>query len=69
MKGLALACIRFYQASVSPFGMAACRFQPTCSHYGLEAYRKYGFLMATAKTVWRILRCNPWNHGPRHDPP
>ncbi len=61
--------IETYQERVSPQLRASCRFEPSCSRYGLEAYRRYGFLKATAKTTWRLLRCNPWNKGPRLDPP
>lgn len=57
-----------YKERVSPRLGAHCRFQPTCSEYGLECYRRHGFLKATAKTAWRLLRCNPLNNGPRHDP-
>ena len=58
-----------YQQRVSPMLGARCRFEPSCSQYGLEAYRRYGFLKATAKTVWRLARCNPFNGGSRLDPP
>ena len=58
-----------YKERVSPRLGARCRFEPTCSSYGLEAYRRYGFWKATVKTAWRILRCNPLNRGPRLDPP
>ena len=61
--------IRTYQFQVSPRLGTRCRFQPTCSNYGLEAYQKYSFLKATAKMIWRLLRCNPWNRGPRLGPP
>jgi uncharacterized protein len=55
--------IDLYQATVSPLlGSAGlrCRFQPTCSHYGEAAIRKYGTVKGTWKTVWRIARCGPW---------
>ena len=65
----AVRFIETYQLRVSlRLGRGKCRFRPTCSYYGLEAYRRYGFLKATVRTVWRILRCNPWNNGPRFDP-
>lgn len=38
-----------------------CRFHPTCSEYCSECYKKYNPLKATAKSAWRLLRCNPWN--------
>lgn len=61
--------IETYKQRVSPQLGARCRFEPSCSQYGLEAYRRYGFLKATGKTAWRLVRCNPWNKGPRVDPP
>lgn len=36
-----------------------CRFQPTCSRYGLAAVKKYGAWKGGAKAIWRIARCNP----------
>lgn len=61
--------IETYKRRVSPQLGARCRFEPSCSEYGLEAYRRYGFLKATGKTAWRLARCNPLNRGPRFDPP
>lgn len=66
----ALWYIETYRARVAPRLRARCRFEPSCSAYGLEAYRTYGFLRATAKTAWRVLRCNPFRgRGPTWDPP
>lgn len=66
---MAVAAIGVYRRRVPPRLRPRCRFEPTCSEYGLEAYRKYGFATATVKTGWRILRCNPLNRGPRVDRP
>ncbi len=57
-----------YKRRVSPRLGAHCRFEPSCSEYGLEAYRRYGFPKATAKTLWRVVRCNPLNKGGGYDP-
>ncbi len=57
-----------YQARVSARVGARCRFHPSCSEYGLEAYRRHGFLRATAKTVWRVMRCNPLKKPGAYDP-
>ncbi|MEE8369396.1 MAG: membrane protein insertion efficiency factor YidD [Dehalococcoidia bacterium] len=67
MKRLALGLIQQYQRRVSPSRAPACRFQPTCSHYGYEAIERHGALKGTSLTVWRLIRCNPFNHG-GHDP-
>jgi len=40
-----------------------CRFYPTCSEYGVQAIRKYGPIRGAIKTIWRVLRCNPFNKG------
>jgi uncharacterized protein len=66
---MAMGAIRAYRALGSPIFGGHCRFQPTCSSYGLGAFQKYGFLKATGKTAWRIMRCNPFNRGDRYDAP
>jgi len=65
----AVRFIETYRLRVGPGLGARCRFEPSCSSYGLEAYQRYGFWKALAKTLWRLVRCNPWNKGPRVDPP
>jgi putative membrane protein insertion efficiency factor len=40
---------------------------PTCSQYGVEAFRKYGPLKGFLLTAKRIARCNPWG-GSGYDP-
>jgi len=69
-SGFAERFILTYKEHVSPSLGARCRYVPTCSEYGLESYRRYGFAKATLKTAWRLLRCNPF-HGReiKHDPP
>lgn len=59
--------IRLYQLILSPWLGKSCRFTPTCSQYGIEAFKKYGPLKGFWLTAKRIARCNPWGgHG--HDP-
>jgi putative membrane protein insertion efficiency factor len=52
--------IRFYQIIISPIFPAQCRFQPTCSHYGLEAFKKHGVFKGGFLTLRRIFSCHPW---------
>ena len=40
-----------------------CRFNPSCSEYGVQAIEKYGIFKGGLKTCWRVLRCNPFNKG------
>ncbi len=58
----AIAAIDGYRAVVSPHlrGVVRCRFTPTCSAYGREVVRKYGFFFGSLKTAKRIARCGPW---------
>ena len=68
---VAQALIRLYQIAISPllsslFG-SCCRFEPTCSQYGLEAFRRYGFIEAFKLTAKRLAKCHPGGpHG--YDP-
>lgn len=61
---LLLALIRLYQKVVAPsLPPDTCRFYPSCSHYGYQAIYKHGSFKGTYLTVWRVLRCNPFNPG------
>ena len=63
MKRLILAGIRTYQRNVSPGRPPACRFQPTCSHYGREAIERHGLVRGIWLVGKRLLRCNPLSRG------
>ena len=59
--------ILFYRKAISPFLPNSCRYTPTCSQYGLDAFRKHGLLKGFFLTARRILSCNPWG-GSGYDP-
>ena len=59
--------VRAYRLLLSPWVGHACRFQPTCSAYALEALERHGALRGSWLTVRRIGRCHPWG-GWGHDP-
>ncbi len=40
-----------------------CRFKPSCSDYAIAAINKYGVIKGGLKSLWRVLRCNPFNQG------
>jgi len=63
VKRLTLALIRFYQRYVSPSRPPACRYQPTCSHYGYEAIQRHGVLKGSCLMLWRLIRCHPFSRG------
>ena len=56
---IAMGLIMFYRAAISPLLPASCRFVPTCSEYGLIAFKRFGFLKGFKLTAKRILRCRP----------
>lgn len=68
---LVIVLIRVYQKTLSldhgplkvfkPYGH--CRFYPSCSEYSARAIDKYGIIKGGIKSIWRVLRCNPWSKG------
>jgi putative membrane protein insertion efficiency factor len=63
MKYLAMGLIRLYQLTISRLLPPSCRFTPSCSHYGYEAFNRFGFFRGGWLTVRRVLRCHPFNPG------
>jgi putative membrane protein insertion efficiency factor len=61
------ALVRLYQLTLAAVFPPACRFEPSCSHYAMEALRQHGALKGSVLTVRRVLRCNPWG-GMGYDP-
>lgn len=55
--------IKAYQFTLSPILGRSCRYHPTCSWFGLTAYRRFGPVLGTWLTVGRILRCHPMAKG------
>jgi putative membrane protein insertion efficiency factor len=68
MIALVIGLIRVYQLTLSPLLGNACRFEPSCSRYMVEALKKYGLLLGIAKGLRRLSRCHPWDPG-GYDPP
>ena len=62
MKKIAIKFIEWYQKATRG-KTPTCRFHPTCSAYGKEAYEKRGFFLASWLTFRRIIRCNPLSKG------
>ncbi len=59
--------IKLYQWIISPWLGSKCRYTPTCSHYGVEALKKYGPIKGLWLTIKRVSKCHPWGgHG--YDP-
>lgn len=56
---LAVGLITLYRGVISPLTPSSCRFHPTCSEYGLEAFKRFGFFKGLLLTTKRILKCRP----------
>lgn len=52
--------VLFYRKCLSKFLPNACRFQPSCSEYALDALRVYGFVRGLYLITRRLLRCHPF---------
>ncbi|KAF0151993.1 MAG: hypothetical protein FD143_1462 [Ignavibacteria bacterium] len=63
MKIVLIKLVRLYQKFISPMFPPSCRFYPTCSEYAVQSFEKHGAIKGSAKTIWRVLRCNPFNKG------
>lgn len=63
MKQILIVVIRAYQLVLSPLMGSQCRFQPTCSHYAIEALQKHGAWRGSWLALKRIGRCHPWHPG------
>lgn len=65
--------VRGYRLLLSPWLGSACRFEPTCSVYALEALERHGAAAGSYLTLRRLARCQPWCAGgcdpvPEHPP-
>jgi putative membrane protein insertion efficiency factor len=64
---LLMGLVRGYRLLLSPWLGSACRFEPTCSAYALQALERHGAGRGSYLTMSRLLRCHPWCTG-GHDP-
>ncbi len=62
-----IGLVKFYQKAISPHTPSACRYQPTCSHYMIDAIREHGALKGLWLGLKRIGSCHPWG-GSGYDP-
>ena len=67
IKSLLIGLVKAYRLLLSPWLGSACRFEPTCSLYAIEALDKYGATVGIYMTLSRLGRCQPWCQG-GHDP-
>ena len=63
MKQIFILLIRVWQRTFSRVLPPSCRFEPSCSQYGIEALQKYGVFKGGWLTIKRIGRCHPFHPG------
>lgn len=64
LKQVLILPIRAYQIFISPLLGQNCRYQPTCSHYMVQAIEEWGIFRGLWLGLKRIARCHPWgSHG------
>ena len=63
IKSFIMGSLRFYKKFISPMLPPACRYEPTCSVYAMEAIEYHGILYGSWLAFRRILRCHPFVKG------
>jgi putative membrane protein insertion efficiency factor len=67
IRSLLIGLVKAYRLLLSPWLGSACRFEPTCSVYALQALSLHGAAKGGYLTLRRLGRCHPWCPG-GHDP-
>lgn len=62
-----IGLVKGYRYLLSPTLGSACRFEPTCSMYAMQALDQQGAVLGSYLTLRRLIRCHPWCEG-GHDP-
>ena len=62
-----IGLVKAYRLLLSPWLGSACRFEPTCSAYSLQALQQHGAVRGSYLTLRRLVRCHPLCDG-GHDP-
>jgi putative membrane protein insertion efficiency factor len=57
------APIHLYRWLLKPWLGNACRFEPSCSSYALQALDRHGAAAGSYLAARRLLRCHPWCDG------
>ena len=58
-RTLLILLLRAYQWTISPLLGPACRYEPSCSQYAVEAVSRHGALRGSALAARRLTRCHP----------
>lgn len=61
---IGVGLVHGYQLLLSPFLGGACRFEPSCSAYAIQAIERHGLLAGARLALRRIMKCHPFgSHG------
>ncbi len=63
LKAALVTLVKGYRLLLSPWVGGACRFEPTCSIYALQALEQHGAAAGSYLAAARIARCQPWCEG------
>lgn len=58
-----LAVLKAYRLLFSAWIGNACRFEPTCSRYAIQAVEQHGAAHGSYLAARRVMRCHPWCAG------
>ena len=58
-RRIVLLLLHAYQLMLSPLIGPACRYQPSCSQYAVEAIERHGVVRGGALAARRLMRCHP----------
>jgi uncharacterized protein len=56
---LEIALIQAYRMALAPMLGPACRYEPSCSSYAIEAIERFGVAGGSWRALRRVIRCNP----------
>lgn len=63
MQRILIGVLKGYRLVLSPWLGTACRFEPTCSVYAIQALQRHGAMAGIYLGAHRVLRCHPWCAG------
>ena len=63
LQRVLMALVRFYRLFFKAWVGSACRFEPSCSAYALQALERHGPGAGSWLTASRLLRCHPYCAG------
>ena len=58
-----IGLVQGYRLLLSPCLGSACRFEPSCSAFSLQALQQHGAAVGSYLTLRRLVRCHPWCDG------